>query len=158
MTIPGDTTARRLGIALAIVASLFLIAVAGSVALIESQEVVVIRTTDTEGEAHSARVWVVDYEGGAWVAPGNRTNGWFQRLLLNPRVELTRSGTRRCYTGTVVEGPAALPVLERFLEKYRSVIRVTGFLNRLLEPRGDPSEPVAVRLSPCSVSSGEHAV
>ena len=149
MAIPGGTTARRLGIALAVVAALFLVAVVASVALIESQEVVVIRTTDTAGHAHSARVWVVDYEGAAWVAPGNRTNGWFQRLLLNGRVELTRSGTRRCYIATVVEGPAALLVLERFLEKYRSVIRVTGFLNCLLEPRNDPSEPVAVRLSPC---------
>jgi len=128
---------------------MFLVAVVASVTLIESQEVVVIRTTDTEGHAHSARVWVVDYEGAVWVAPGNRTNGWFQRLLLDPRVELTRAAMRRCYIATAIEGPAALPVLQRFLEKYRSVIRVTGFLNRLLEPRGDPSEPVAVRLSPC---------
>ncbi len=144
-----NTAARRFGFALAIAASLFLVAVVASVALVESEEVVVIRTIDGEGHARSARVWVVDYEGATWVAPGNRSNGWFQRLLLEPRVELTRSGTRTCYIASAVEGAAALPVLERFLEKYRSVIRVTGFLNRLLEPRGDPTEPVAVRLRPC---------
>ena len=126
-----------------------LLVVGASVALIESEEVVEIHTRDTAGEAHAARVWVVDYDGVEWVAPGNRSNAWFQRLLVDPRVELARSGARSCRVATVVDGPSAVGVLERFLEKYASVIRVTALLNRLLEPGGGESPPVAVRLDPC---------
>ena len=140
---------KRIGVALVVLAAIFLVAVAASVALIESQEVVVIRTVDTDGESHATRVWVADHDGATWIAPGNRTNQWFRRLLENPRIELERAGVSRCYRATPVEGDAALAPLRAFLEKYRSVIRVTGFLNRLLEPAGDPSEPVAVRLDPC---------
>lgn len=139
---------KWLALVVAALATLFLVAGAASVALIESQEVVVIRTADADG-AHSTRVWVADHDGAPWIAPGNRTNGWFQRLLANPRVELVRSGVARCYTAKIVEGNAALPPLRVFLAKYQSVIRVTAFLNRLLEPAGDPSDPVAVRLEPC---------
>ena len=140
---------KRLGIAFAALAAAFLVAVAASVALIESQEVVVIRTVDVDGESHSTRIWIADYDGAQWIAPGNRTNGWFRRLLENPRIEVERSGVTSCYEAKPVEGDAALPALRVFLEKYRSVIRVTAFLNRLLEPAGDPSAPVAVRLDPC---------
>ncbi len=140
---------KRLGIACVVVAAAFVAAVAASIALIESQEVVVIRTVAADGESHSTRVWVADHEGAPWIAPGNRTNGWFLRLLENPRLELERSGVTRCYRATVVEGEQAITALRVFLAKYQSVIRVTGFLNRLLEPAGDPSPPVAVRLDPC---------
>lgn len=140
---------RRLGIAAGILMGLFLLVIVGSVALIESGEVVVIHTRDTAGEFHSARVWVVDHEDRQWVAPGNRSNAWFQRLLVDPRVELARSGVRSCHVVAVVESPDSIPVLELFLEKYASVIRATGLLNRLIEPSGDESPPVAVRLDPC---------
>ena len=140
---------RRIGIGAASLVGLFLLVIAGSVALIESGEVVVIHTRDAAGETHIARVWVVDHEGRPWVAPGNRSNAWFQRLLVDPKVELSRSGVRSCYVASVREGPAAVPILERFLEKYASVIRATAILNRLLEPGADDSLPLAVRLEPC---------
>ena len=140
---------RRAAIVVGVLAGLFLLAVVGSLALIESGEVVVIHTRDAAGESHAARVWVVDHEDRQWVAPGNRSNGWFQRLLIEPRVELARSGVRACYVAAVVESPASIPVLEVFLEKYASVIRATGLLNLILEPSGDESPPVAVRLDPC---------
>ena len=145
---------RRVGIVVGILAGLFLLVIAASVALIESGEVVVIYTRDSSGGLHRARVWVLDHDGRPWVAPGNRSNAWFQRLLADPRVELVRSGVRSCHVATVVESPAAIPVLELLLEKYASVIRVTGLLNRLLDPAGDPSPPVAVRLDPCA-SAGQ---
>jgi hypothetical protein len=69
--------------------------------------------------------------------------------MADPRVELVRSGVRSCRVATVVESPASIPVLEVFLEKYSSVIRATGLLNLLLEPAGDQSPPVAVRLGAC---------
>jgi hypothetical protein len=140
---------RRIGIGVACLSGLFLLIIAGSVALIESEEVVVIHTRDAAGEVHTARVWVVDHEGQQWVAPGNRSNAWFQRLLADPKVEVARSGRSACYLASVLEGPAAVPILERFLEKYASVIRATAILNRLLEPGGDESPPLVVQLSPC---------
>ena len=140
---------RRVGFVVGALVGLFVLVIALSVALIESGEVVVLHTRDSEGELHRARVWVVDHEGQPWVAPGNRSNAWFQRLSADPRVELVRSEVRSCRVAMIVESPASIPVLERFLEKYASVIRATGLLNRLLEPSGDPSPPVAVRLDPC---------
>jgi hypothetical protein len=140
---------RRAGTVAGILAGLFVLAIGVSVALIESGEVVVIYTRNSEGELHSARLWVVDHEGHQWVAPGNRSNAWFQYLIVQPRVELVRSAIRSCRVATVVESPASIPVLEVFLEKYSSVIRATSLLNRILEPSGDDSPPVAVRLDAC---------
>ena len=140
---------RRVGIVIGALASLFVLVVAISIALIESSEVVVIHTRDATGGFHRTRVWVVDHGGRQWVAPGNRSNAWYQRLVADSRVELARSGVRLCHVASVVEAPASIPVLELFLQKYASVIRVTGMLNRLVEPMGDESPPVAVRLDPC---------
>ena len=125
------------------------LAIGASVALIESEEVVVIQTYDAAGEPHSTRVWIVDHAGNAWIAPGNRSNGWFQRLLADPRLELTRGDVQTCHVTHVVESPDSIPVLEDFLAKYASVIQATGLLNRLIEPEGDPTPPVALRLDPC---------
>lgn len=126
-----------------------LLALGASFALVESEEVVVIRTYDANGESHSTRVWIVDHDGAQWIAPGNRSNGWFQRLLGDPRLELARDDVPSCRVAHVVESPDSIPVLESFLEKYASVIRATGILNRLIEPEGDPTPPVAVRLDDC---------
>jgi hypothetical protein len=139
---------RSLLVAAGCLFGLALIVVLGSVALIESEEVVVIHTRDASGEKYSARIWIVDYEGHPWVAPGNRSNAWFQRLLADPRVEIERDGGRSCYRAVIVESPASLPALEQFLDKYASVLRATGLLNRILEPAGDETPPVAVRLEP----------
>jgi hypothetical protein len=136
-------------IAVAVLVGLLVLTIALSVALIESEEVVVIYTRDLNGEAHAARIWVVDHDGRQWVAPGNRSNGWYQRLRVAPGVELVRSGSRKCFVATVVEGAESLPVLQEFLEKYQAVIQATALLNRLLEPGGDSSPPLAVRLDPC---------
>lgn len=126
-----------------------LLVIAAAVTLIESEEVVVLRTRDEGGEMHAVRVWIADFEDAQWVAPGNRSNAWFQRLLADPRVELSRGGRTTCHVAVVVEEPGSIPVLEAFLEKYASVVAATGLLNRLLEPEGDPTPAVAVRLDPC---------
>ena len=140
---------RRIALAATGLVGVFLVVIAGSVGLIESGEVVVLYTTDADGGSHAARVWVVDYADRQWVAPGNRSNAWFQRLLVAPRVELVRRDARSCHLAVVVDGDASVPMLERFLEKYAFQLRATGLLNRLLEPGGDTSPPVAVRLDPC---------
>ncbi len=144
------TSVRVIGIALAALAGLFALVVAASVALIESEEVVVIETRDADGDVHRARIWVVDHLGSPWVAPGNRNNGWFQRLMVAPRVVLVRGDRRSCHIAAVVRDDEARPILELFLEKYASVIRVTSLLNFVLEPGADNDPAMfAVRLDPC---------
>ena len=140
---------RKAGIVVASLAGLFLLATGVSLALIESGEVVELHTRDSHGDLHRTRVWIVDHAGSQWVAPGNRSNSWFQNLVADPRVELVRSGVRSCRTAAVMESPDSIPVLEAILEKYSAVMSATGLLNRLLEPAGDDSPPVAVRLDAC---------
>ena len=50
---------------------------------------------------------------------------------------LVRGDRSRCYVAKVVRDDEARPILERFVEKYASVIRVTSLLNFILEPRDD---------------------
>ena len=139
---------RRLGIAAGSLVALLLLAILASLALVESEEVIRLHTRDASGETYTTRVWIVDYEGRSWVAPGNRSNAWFQRLLVDPTVEIERDGSRACFRAAIVKSPNSIPVLERLLEKYDAVIRATGLLNLLLEPGGDESPAVAIRLDP----------
>ena len=139
---------RRLAWIAAALSAVLLLVLGASLAMIESEEVVVLYTSDARGE-YSTRIWIVDHDGAQWIAPGNRSNAWFQRLQVEPRVELDRSGVRSCHAAAIVDGPEALAALELFLEKYASVIRATTLLNQLLEPGGDESPAVAVRLDPC---------
>ena len=139
---------RRLAIAAACLAGLLLLPILASLALIESEEVVRLHSRDSSGERYTTRVWIIDYEGRWWVAPGNRSNAWFQRLLVDPRVEIDRDGRHGCFTAAIVESPDSIPVLESLVEKYATVMRATSLLNLLLEPEGDDTPPVAVRLDP----------
>lgn len=133
----------------ALLGALTVLALGASLALIESEEVVVLRTRDAGGEMHAVRLWITDFEGDEYVAPGNRSNEWFQRLHGDPRVELKRGDHTSCRVATIVEAPEAIPVLEVTLEKYASVFAATSVLNVLLEPEGDETPPVTVRLDPC---------
>ena len=139
---------RRLIIAVGCLVGGFLVVIAGALALIESEEVVVLHTRDHAGENYRSRIWVVDREGSQWIAPGNRSNAWFQRLVADPQVGLERGEQHDCFTAIVVEAPDAIPILEDLLEKYAAVLHGPALLNRLLDPDGDDTPPVAVRLDP----------
>ena len=56
----------------------------------ESGEVVVLTTRDATGAAEETRLWVVDYDGSAWLRSGSTQSDWYQRLLVSPRISVRR--------------------------------------------------------------------
>ncbi len=107
---------RRVALLAAVVVGLPVACVLAHLAFIEiGKEVVVLRTRNAEGRTHSARLWVVDYEGYAWVH--GRDSRWLQDIEENPVVEVERAGERRRYLAVPVPGPH--PHLHELLrEKY----------------------------------------
>lgn len=57
----------------------------------ESGEVVVVTTFDAAG-GHETRLWVVDFEGDAYLRAGSADALWFRRLKANPRIAVARGG------------------------------------------------------------------
>ena len=78
---------------LKLVAAFFTLFVAAFVLQIiasESGEVVVITTQDATGVASETRLWVVDHDGSAWLRSGSAQSGWYQRLIVNPQINVQR--------------------------------------------------------------------
>lgn len=91
----------------------------------ESGEVVVLTTSDIAGEPHETRLWVVDYQGAPWLRAGAAVQGWYQRLLAKPEVELTRNGTTTAYTA-VPEIAKRKVINDLMLAKYGWADRYIG--------------------------------
>ena len=58
----------------------------------ESGEVVVVETTNAEGQVEETRLWVVDHDQAQWLRSGSPMAGWYQRLEANPQVSVERAG------------------------------------------------------------------
>ena len=56
----------------------------------ESGEVVVLTTTDADGNPQETRLWIVEYEDASWLRSGSPAAGWYQRLVANDAVTLER--------------------------------------------------------------------
>jgi len=59
----------------------------------ERVEVVELHTQDQDGNTVTTRLWVVDYDGNAFLRVGGDGSGWFSRLSdssRNPLVQVTR--------------------------------------------------------------------
>lgn len=67
----------------------------------ERIEVVELHTTDSQGEAVTTRLWVVDDEGFQYLRVGSDGSGWFDRINSNAEFELTRDGKRAKYTAVL---------------------------------------------------------
>ncbi len=77
----------------------------------------VLRTMDEDGRVHETRLALFEGEDGTlWVQSGHHFRGWYERLKLNPEVELVRNGSPRRYRAVPLETPEAL-------EEVRSLIR-----------------------------------
>lgn len=59
------------------------------------REVVTLRTRADGGEWNETRLWVVDYDGDAWLH--STGPAWEQRFAEDPEVELVRGGETRHY-------------------------------------------------------------
>ena len=80
-------------------------------------EVIVLTTTDSNGESQETRLWIVDSGGEPWLRAGQDAAGWYGRILQNPTVQLTRDGTTATYTA--VPNAAATDTINGLMrEKY----------------------------------------
>jgi hypothetical protein len=144
---------RKLVQGLAIVLGVIALIVAAFYVLIELDEVVVLRTTDDQGEVFQTRLWVADHAGHPWLVARFPDRRWLAHLRANPRAELVRGGLTQCHLAAVVEDDAKREELTPvFVHKYRRVITVTLIPSRVRKlVTSDPksAEPVLIRLDPC---------
>lgn len=121
---------------------LFVAVMALQIVASESGEVVVLTTTDSAGAPQETRLWVVDYDGSAWLRAGSDQQGWYGRLAQQSQVKLERAGAMVAYTAQPV--PAETPEINRLMaEKYGWADRFIG----MMFPR---ENAVAIRLAPAS--------
>jgi hypothetical protein len=64
-------------------------------------------TFDEAGERHVTRLAVFDDGDALWVQSGHHFRGWYERVLRNPDVELTRAGETRPYRAVPLDTPEA---------------------------------------------------
>ena len=108
----------------------------------EIGEVVLLQSTDSDGEVHTTRLWIVEDAGATWLRCGGADRGWCQRLDASPDAELERDGSIRPLRAVAVRDPATTArIHERVLEKY-------GFAERLIRSIEDLSGAYPIRLEP----------
>jgi hypothetical protein len=130
----------KVGIALAIVLAVPVVAIAISMIASESGEVVVLRTREADGAVHETRLWVVDDEGAAWLRSGSPESSWFLRLSAEPEVEMVRHGATLPMRAVPVP-QAQSRINELMLEKY-------GWADRYIGMLFGRDDAVPVRLDP----------
>lgn len=119
--------------------------------LIEQGETVVLRTFDETGAAEETRLWVVDFEGSAWLgAGGGDTRRWYHRLQTNPEVEVLRNGAAQCFRASPNFDPLIRDaVIEETRRKYRLGNLGLSIGNSLGIPMRANSIAIPVRLVAC---------
>jgi hypothetical protein len=127
-------------VALGFVLALVLVAV-GTYVAGEQDEVVMLRTLDDLGEPHDTELWVVDYDGAAWVRVARPERLWYQRLLADPRAQFVRAGVERDVVASPHEELRA-ELDAAFRAKYGAVDWWYGVLLR--------EDAIPVRLDPVS--------
>lgn len=140
---------KRLLIGVGVLILVFVLIVGGAFALIESGEVVELRTSNKKGQAVSTRLWVVDDDGVPWVIPGRAGRAWLARLRADSEVELVRHGQPHCYRAVPIDVPETRDRIRAlFQDKYRVQRIGARILNALFAKQGTPAD-VVVRLNPC---------
>ena len=88
-----------LGIVLGIAVGVFALQTLAS----ERVEVIELHTVDQAGEDVTTRLWIMDDGDYAYLRTGADGAGWFDRIVANGEIELTRNGETRGYT--IVQRP-----------------------------------------------------
>jgi hypothetical protein len=145
---------KTLAVVLGVLIGLFAILFGGAFLLIESGEVIVLRTTGADGGTLDTRLWVVDYDGDPWVGNDNpEKSRWVPRVRANPVIEFVRGAATECRRATFVDDPGSLDeVSRRIAEKYRVPLYGSRFIKRLSGFRLESSQGITIRLVPCSAS------
>jgi hypothetical protein len=125
--------------------------VVGSYLLIESGEVVVLRTAPRDGHRFLARLWVVDHGGAPWISTTDPSKtDWVPWLREHPRVELERRGTPSCRRAAFDAEREIVPQLNAALDaKYRVASYGSSFLKLVAGAERDDDQRVWIRLEPC---------
>jgi hypothetical protein len=83
-----------LGIPIALVLTLLILQTLAA----ERVEVVELYTLDAAGERHATRLWIIDDEGYQYLRVGANGSAWFERLMQNGQIQLSRSERTQSYT------------------------------------------------------------
>ena len=80
---------KRFGIALALALGLVVVVLGTPFLLIESGEVIVLRTMRDLGDKFLARLWIVDHDGNPWIGKMDPSEAkWVRRLREHPTAQL----------------------------------------------------------------------
>ena len=132
---------KRLVLGLATLLLLAVALVAVHCALIESREVIVLRTEGQGGRWLESRLWIVDDGPVAWLHGAD--SHWMHNLEARPIVEIVRAGETHRYRATGVPGPHPR-VHELLRVKYGSADRWVRFVG----PDGEHTQPVRLERLP----------
>jgi len=136
-------TVRRL--VLILLSALFLLAL-GTYIAGEQTEVAVLRTFDPDQTPHDTKMWIVDYQGHAYVRVGRQGRPWGERAHAHPDVELSRGGVATPVHATFVDDSPTLQAVDAaFRAKYGWVDWWFGLVLR--------SHATTVRLDPRMASA-----
>jgi hypothetical protein len=103
-------------------------------------EVVVLESIDADGESHETRLWVVEYDGHAWLRAGMPESAWLVRIQGNPEVTITRAGEPLTYRAVPVPDPVIRDRIHALMrESY-------PFADAYISVMRDPDGSVPVRL------------
>ena len=97
---------------------------------------VVLTTTDAEGEEYDRLLGRIEVDGVFYLAANAWPRRWYNRALANPKVELTVDGRRMAFTAVRVDADERQRLLEYPIPMWRKVL--AGFPPRRflrLEPR-----------------------
>ncbi len=124
--------------------------------LIESGEVIVLRTSPEDGGEFLARLWVVDHDGDPWVGKMDPSEArWVRRLETLETASIVRDGRAECRVPVFVSDPEVQQTLYAiYMEKYRIPLYGARTLGFLFGGNPDPAEAarsaILVRLAPCA--------
>lgn len=83
----------------------------------------VLRTFDQDGILHETRLVVIEDGGTLWIQSGHFFRGWYDRLLLDPEVELVRGGEVGAYRAVPVDTPETEARIEELLKQRGGALR-----------------------------------
>ena len=108
---------RKILVAMAVIAGVFVALALGQLALIEiGHEVVVVHEPTPAATTHRSRLWIVDGDGVSWIHPGNaNAQWWVAHMEAHSTVEVERGGQTRSYRAS--GDPAADPKVHQLMRR-----------------------------------------